>query len=346
MSRIPDWDVVVRYISGEETEQVDQCSSPETHRVVQALREAVAIDRDLPESPNAVLARAQLMATMLEQSMEKSSNQSHALRSIEADMPIEYNGRQVNDVRQMSVLPRAVRYVIASVALSVICLTVGWYSGTRHMNAPYASTASVYTTGNGQQATITLPDGSTALLNVGSRLEVPTNYADGNRVLQLRGEALFTVHHNSGSPFTVMAGSSTTRVLGTRFVVRHYATDSVASIAVSQGKVSVGSTVLVENEEIAVSDRVAGEVRRADPAKFSFATGSLKLNAMPLEDAIPELSRWYDADIRLGDSSLATRRVTGECIAGSLADLAEVLELTFDIRVVRVGRVLTLYPKG
>jgi transmembrane sensor len=167
----------------------------------------------------------------------------------------------------------------------------------------------------------------------------------GNRTLRLSGEALFTVAHHEGKPFTVIAGPSTTRVLGTQFTVRHYTTDTAALVAVRNGKVAVQSTVLTGAQQVVVTPRAVGPIQRADRAAFSFATGILTLNSVPLSEAIVELDRWYDADIRLGDARLATWRLSGEYAAGSLADLTEFLEGTFNVRVVRAGRVLTLYPR-
>ncbi|HXC24982.1 MAG TPA: FecR domain-containing protein, partial [Gemmatimonadaceae bacterium] len=66
---------------------------------------------------------------------------------------------------------------------------------------------------------------------------------------------------------------------------------------------------------------------------------------LPLPAAIVELDRWFDADIRLGDPMLEKQRIKGEFAAGSLADLSAILELTYNVRVVRDGRVLTLYPR-
>jgi ferric-dicitrate binding protein FerR (iron transport regulator) len=83
----------------------------------------------------------------------------------------------------------------------------------------------------------------------------------------------------------------------------------------------------------------------ADAAVSSFVNGVLTLTNVPLPAAIPELDRWYDADIRLGDPQLAAKGVTSEFAAGSLAELTEILEGTFNVRVVRVGRVLTLYAR-
>jgi ferric-dicitrate binding protein FerR (iron transport regulator) len=204
---------------------------------------------------------------------------------------------------------------------------------------------SIYTTGNGQRAKVTLPDGSTAFLNVASRLQVPADYGMGNHVVHLDGEAFFTVVHHDKHPLTVVAGSARALVLGTQFVVRHYHTDSLATVAVREGKVGVQKVVLSAAQQVAVNRAgVTTAVRPVDPAQFGFTRGVLRFNGTALRDAIPALNRWYDADIRLGDPALAEQRVIGGFTSGSRGNLAELLQLAFNVRVVRHGRVLTLYP--
>ena len=44
----------------------------------------------------------------------------------------------------------------------------------------------------------------------------------GNHTVRLIGAGLFTVSHHDGAPFTVIAGATVARVLGTSFVVRRY----------------------------------------------------------------------------------------------------------------------------
>ncbi len=73
--------------------------------------------------------------------------------------------------------------------------------------------------------------------------------------------------------------------------------------------------------------------------------GTLSIASLTLKDAIPELNRWYNADIRLGDSTLATRRASGSLEVGSITDLMWLLRTAYDVRVVRTGRVVTLYPE-
>ncbi|HXC25370.1 MAG TPA: FecR domain-containing protein [Gemmatimonadaceae bacterium] len=240
-------------------------------------------------------------------------------------------------------LRRKAWYGIGSTLVGVLLVALGWtaVASRQHLS----SLRAIYATANGQRATITMTDGSTVMLNVASRLEVPADYAAGNHTVRLIGEGLFTIAHRDGTPLTVLAGATATRVLGTSFVVRHYANDTTTLVAVREGKVAVGSTVVTAAHMVDMDRAGIPTVRPADASMFSFTTGLLTLDTLPLSAAIAELDRWYAADIRLGSPALAALRVQGEFAAGSLADLATMLEMTFDVRVVRNGRILTLYPR-
>lgn len=233
-----------------------------------------------------------------------------------------------------------------AVVAGVVLMALGWSIGVHHTSRRVARAASVYSTKNGERADIVLPDGSRVSLNVASRLEVPADYAAGNRTVNLVGQALFTVPHRPGSPFTVVAGGATARVLGTSFMVRHYAADTSSIVAVREGRVAVHAVVLTAAREVAVTPRGVGAIQPARQSEFTFATGIMTLDSMPLSGAIASLDRWYDVDVRVADPALETQQIKGEFAVGSVAELANILELTFNVRVVRNGRVLTLYPQG
>lgn len=241
-----------------------------------------------------------------------------------------------------------VRYTVAGISLAAALLVAGLVLGGKQLLRRFAAPAPTYTTyatNKGERATITLPDGNVILLSVASRLEVPTNYNAGNHTVRLpMGEALFTVLHHAGAPFTVMTGKTAARVLGTSFLVRHYTADATTLVAVQEGKVGVGPAVVTSRQLVEVGRGRVSRVRPASPSLFSFATGVLTVDSTRLGDAIPELDRWYGADIRLGDPALSKQAVEGRFTAGSLAELSEIMRLTFDVRVVRDGRVLTLFP--
>ena len=97
--------------------------------------------------------------------------------------------------------------------------------------------------GHGQTAenkkVIHLPDGSMVMLNKYSTLEYTAFGPSGAREVTLNGEAYFDIVHRSGQPFLVHTGGIVTRVLGTAFNIKAYATESSIEVTVDHGKVQV-----------------------------------------------------------------------------------------------------------
>jgi len=231
---------------------------------------------------------------------------------------------------------------LAIAAVGVIAVSV-----TRHASPPSSVPAARrYATGAGELAIVRLADGSRVTLSVGSQLDVPADYAQGNRTLTLNGEAQFQVVAAAGAPFIVKSGTVTTQVLGTTFVVRHYSGDGTTTVAVRDGKVALGATVLSARQQVVVGPGITPVVSPVDDARFAFTDGVLALDNVALRHAIPDLHRWYGADVRLGDSLVARNVVTGRFKGGAPANLKSILELTFDARVVQQGKTLILYSRG
>lgn len=250
----------------------------------------------------------------------------------------------VQDIKSPRGLMRGV-YALSAALLVVVSLTLGWNIKDYQVSNVLSTSHSLYSTASGERATVVLPDGSQVMLNVASSLIVPADYAMGNRTVELRGEGLFEVRHASETPFTVIAGPSTTRVLGTSFAVRFYDADSTAKVSVRDGKVSVNSSVLTAFESIMIDrNSTVGEVTQIDNTPFSFERGVLVLASMRFKDAIAELNRWYDADIRLADEVIGDKMISGQFSSGSIEELSERLTAGLNVQSVRTGRVLTIHP--
>jgi transmembrane sensor len=205
----------------------------------------------------------------------------------------------------------------------------------------------VYRTAPGERATIELSDGTTVTLNVASRLEIPERFGDRTRTVRLHGEADFQVVHTTDRPFTVEADGVRSTVLGTEFSVRAYQPTEVR-VAVRSGRVAVDRAILGASDVAYVTANaatltVARHQRLND--LFAFTTGRLVLPDVRLRDAIPALNRWYDVDIRLGNSTLGDRPIDAVLFSGSIGDLVEALRTTLGVQVVQNGRTLTLFPR-
>jgi len=89
--------------------------------------------------------------------------------------------------------------------------------------------------GNGEQLVYTLPDNSTVNLNAASTIAFKAGDFDGDRVVNLEGEAFFEVE--KGQSFKVITPNGTVEVLGTSFNVN--ARNGQLEVVCRTGKVKV-----------------------------------------------------------------------------------------------------------
>ena len=207
-------------------------------------------------------------------------------------------------------------------------------------------------TGIGRRSAVTLEDGSRVELSVASTLAYPAEFASSERAVLLSGEGFFTVSADSARPFVVTAAHSRVETRGAAFAVRATTGENSARVVVAEGAVAVGlasrpagrSRVLRPGQLARISRD--GAISRQDSVNVDRFTawrrGRIVFTGAPLRDAIVELARWYDVDLRIGDSVVANRRVTAEFSATQT--VTEVLdEIALGIGAVyrSQGRVVT-----
>lgn len=214
----------------------------------------------------------------------------------------------------------------------------------------------VYATQLAQRADLNLSDGTRVQLNVGSRLIVPANYGQGSRDVTLEGEGYFDVVHDSTRPFVVRTSAGIAEDLGTSFVVAQYPETRGMKVSVTSGVVRVRRDSATENAatlsrgDLAhVDDSGRVVVRRGVNVEdeAAWTTGRLVFNRARLADVVPRLSRWFDADIRIGDSALNEVRYTASFRNQPVGQILELLAASLDAHVVRdpsVRNRYVLYP--
>lgn len=252
-------------------------------------------------------------------------------------------------------LPEARRRRLIVQAAAVVLLMIGGWFATKLLLRGAAAPGEqmrVAATAPGERATFRLPDGTGVMLGVASRLRYPRGFADTVREVSLEGEAYFDVAHAEGRAFVVRAGGMIARDLGTQFTVRAYPEDPEARVVVRQGRVAVGAARAPASERVVSPGQVGRvaegrviAVERADTsAYFAWIDGRLVLDGIPLGEALPELSRWFDLDFRLGDSALGKIPLTATLKTQPTAVVLENLSASLGARYRKQGRVVTLYP--
>ena len=204
-----------------------------------------------------------------------------------------------------------------------------------------------------QRATVALPDGSRVVLAPESRLRWPVGLRGGTRAVSLEGEAYFSVAHDAGRPFVVRAGTVTTRVLGTRFVVRARADEGPVRVVVAEGRVLVrpGAAAGAELRRGDVATVLAGdrlELRHGVDvdAELDWTRGRLVFENVAVPEAFARLSRWYGVHLVAGDATLTRRRFSGTIENLPQAELVQALSLALDARVDRRADAITFYARS
>lgn len=252
--------------------------------------------------------------------------------------------------------PRRSPWALAAAASVVIALggTLVWRElGPTSGSAGGALAMRTAMTGRGERDTLRLDDGTRVVLGATSTLRYPAAFAAHARDVYLVGEGYFEVSHDGQRPFRVHAGNATAEDLGTAFGVRAYAEDSVVHVVVAEGKVALGAATLGAVQGAVLVPGQLGRLARGatvpsvqhvDVAAYlGWTRGQLSFDDAPLADVVAELARWYRADFRIADASLATRRLTGSFTNTSLSEMLAALAPVLDVRFERIGDTVLLH---
>lgn len=270
---------------------------------------------------------------------------------------------------------RKKRYILWGVASLVV--VASWFMlNTSRPAAPLTVPLNEVVTNGGSKSTVHLPDGSSVILNTGSKLSYNKDFGANTREIYLSGEAFFDIAKNEKMPLVVHAGDVDIRVKGTIFNVKAYTEDSTVEASLIQGVIEVFSKndlerkiMLRPNEKIiigktsAVSSSNEAKQIVQPPKEAVFFLGKIKPN--PIDSSISEIAwiqnklafykepfsslaqkmeRWYNVSIQFNDEHLKKFTFTGsfekEDITEALNALREIaaFEYTIQNRNVIIGK--------
>jgi transmembrane sensor len=251
---------------------------------------------------------------------------------------------------------RSVALLAAGTLLAALAGSMLLDRAAARSDAPAVSTAMrVISTAAGQRADIRLSDGTRVSLGVDSRLRVAPDFGERSRDLYLDGTAYFDVVHDSTRPFRVHTATAVAQDVGTRFVVSAYRESGSTEVVVAAGSVTLRAPHDSSTRAVQLGAgnlaRIGGRnapvvVRAVDPSQYlAWMDGRLVFHDTPLSDVVAELHRWYDEDVRIGDSTLAELPLTASFDAASLRETLKVITTVLPLRAVRRDGVVTLYRR-
>ncbi|HEU4642103.1 MAG TPA: FecR domain-containing protein [Gemmatimonadaceae bacterium] len=203
----------------------------------------------------------------------------------------------------------------------------------------------------GERRTVHLDDGTTVTLGPLSRLRYGRLAGARRRTVQLEGEAYFAVAPDTTHPFSVLARFAAVQVVGTAFDVRAYPGDSVVQVLTTHGRVALrsrdavarGGALVERGERGTVNPSGYVHVGTADVARgTAWTSGRLNYQLVPLDALLRDLTRWYDLDFTVADSSLARVRVTITLDGATAGDAVEQLAAALQVPYRRIGRAVIL----
>jgi ferric-dicitrate binding protein FerR (iron transport regulator) len=241
----------------------------------------------------------------------------------------------------------------ASVFATIFIVGVLVRPSTSH----HTATTTTYATGVGEQAMVTLTDGTRLTLAPQTTLRL-VGFGTRARTVALDGEAYVEVAHATGVPFVVHSNGVRVQVLGTAFLMRHYQGERYVHVAVAEGKVRVQSPIqphagpdrgvtLVRGRMADVSDSTIMTTAIDESiSEADWADGKLRFYDTPLPRVLATLNRWYGYEFRLTDSALVQTRVTLVLSTRSSTTMLAVLEQLLHVNLAVAGDTVTITPRA
>lgn len=160
---------------------------------------------------------------------------------------------------------------------------------------------------------LTLSDGSTVDLLPNSTLSYPENYNSSKRDVILSGEATFNIAKVAGKPFSVSSNSVLITVLGTRFTVNSYGSDSATKVILQEGKIMVkvpGNEYYLSPGDIFIYNKVNDQSRVLHLEKDK--NECYAFNNYPLDVVFDQLQMIYNTKIIYNKVELGNRTFIGK----------------------------------
>lgn len=170
---------------------------------------------------------------------------------------------------------------------------------------------------------ITLPDGSTVLLNSSTTFRFPDRFSSKVREVYIDGEGYFDIVRDEKKPFIIHANQQTINVLGTKFNVMDYSTDDYAITTLYSGRVKVLSSdidgqaakeeTLKPNQQVYLDKATARlTVSNIKPEMDRmWLNKTYHFHGEPLQRIVKRLEKLYHVNFTITDEKLQNEPFTG-----------------------------------
>ena len=198
-------------------------------------------------------------------------------------------------------------------------------------------------TKRGERATLTFADGSIIYLHSGSKLKYPKYFDKDQRVVELEGEAYFSIGKDPTRPFLVKTGNTITEVLGTEFNIKDR--NENIELVVLKGIVATYTEKCTQKNKLNKGDYISyskekgfSKIKKVNGENYvGWRKNKMIFNNQPFREVMEEVERYYDVDAKYENLSHRNRKVNGAFDASSLDEVLYSLSLALNIKIERKG---------
>jgi transmembrane sensor len=263
----------------------------------------------------------------------------HAAQALAGDGALLALRQQTLARTMLAGRPRAPRWgMIAAGALVLAGAPLAAFGIRALTSQPPTVITKTFRTGIGQQAEVTLPDGSAVTLDTASTLSV--RVGAGARAATLDGQGWFRIKPGAapfrisagGRDFTAPAGTFDVRTDAGR--VRAFADTGQLTLESDGSSVALapGKLLAVQGSDVVIRTL-------DDPASFTgWRSGQLQFSDTPLTEAVGEFNRYRTHPIRLADDRAGAVRISGAFRITGAAAFVGALATGFPVRVEQDAR--------
>lgn len=207
-------------------------------------------------------------------------------------------------------------------AFVVMALLGGYLIGKTDFN-PEVTMNEIFVP-NGNRSLVTLPDGTKAWINNGTKLIYPAKFKGNDRTVTLEGEGFFDVTHDKAHPFIVKIGENRIKVLGTKFAVIAYPEDKFIKAELISGQIQFEVkeknqankfySYLIEPSQSLLLEKSSGKVSESkisDGFYDYWLNGVYQFKDEAFEELAKKIGRIYNVEVTFKDEALKKRLFSG-----------------------------------
>jgi len=205
---------------------------------------------------------------------------------------------------------------------------------------------------------VVLPDGTKVWLNASTTLKYPSQFTGSERVVELTGEAYFSVaqirdkNSQRKVPFRVVSVDQTVEVLGTEFNIAAYPDDKETRTTLVNGSVQIVNMASKITDELKPGDQSITRKEQTDIVQVdttlavAWKSGDIVLTNVPLQTIMRQISRWYDVDVKYTAQPDRTEFFGTVSRMRELSAVLRAMESTGNIRFRLENKTIIVNPKN